>query len=301
MVLALTADQIFSANWSYQPQQLAPLCLPGDAVFPIVRCLDCSFVYASRLPDSGFLGAVYDQVIDAAAAKLYSFGIESMAARMRYVSRLLRLLEGGAAAPSILDFGCGFGPTLALLSVVGSVQAFGFDTSAVRVDELRRNGFQVSRDITETKRMAPYDAVILDNVLEHMANPSEALQIIRSLCRDTAIVFVGVPDANATFLRRQQILLGRGIAASMEINPWEHLNYFDMKHLDALLASQGFLPLAQAELPGEVEIGLRPERQLTSRLKNAAASSLRLARYALTGDRQQSVNAMFYRCTAAAY
>lgn len=297
-LFALSAAQIFAANWSYQTRRLSSLSLPEELTFPIARCLECSFVFASLLPDSEFLGTVYDEVIDDKTARSHSAGIESMTTRMRYLSRLLLLLQSNSVASAVLDFGCGFGPTLELLNAVGSVCACGFDTSALRINELRGKGLQVSREIDEIRRFAPFAAVVLDNVLEHMPDPRGALRLVRSLCVDGAIVFVSVPNADISNLKRQALTLERGGLPSMEINPWEHLNYFDMTHLDRMMQSEGFAVLKQSEVPGEVEIGLRPGRRFTARFKNAAASSVRLFRYVFGGDPKSTVNARFYRCSS---
>jgi len=182
------------------------------------------------------------------------------------------------------------------MNAVGSLSAVGFDTSALRINELHGRGLQASLDIDEIRQAAPFAAVILDNVLEHTPDPRGVLRLVRSLCVDGAIVFVSVPNADSSNLKRQALTLERGGLPSMEINPWEHLNYFDMTHLDRMMQSEGFGLLRPSEVPGEVEIGLRPERRLTARLKNAAASLVRLSGYALGGDLSSTVNARFYRC-----
>ncbi len=296
VVLALRADQIFAANWSYRPQRLPSLQLKGDETFPISRCVRCGFVFATRLPDDAFLSVVYDEVIDGEAARVHNFTADSMAARMRYLARMLPLLKPMKNPQAVLDFGCGFGPSLTLLAANSCVSAFGFDTSELRVNELRRRGLRASVDMGEVGQLAPYSGVILDNVLEHMPDPRATLGLIRSLCVDGAIVFVSVPDASESRLKRQALAHGRGVPCSMEINPWEHLNYFDQWHLDRMMHDAGFDRLPASKLPGEVEIGLRPESLALARWKNVAASLLRLARYAVAGDSPISGNGCFYRC-----
>ena len=75
---------------------------------------------------------------------------------------------------------CGFGPTLELMNAVGSLSAVGFDTSALRINELHGRGLQASLDIDEIRQAAPFAAVILDNVLEHTPDPRGALRLVRS-------------------------------------------------------------------------------------------------------------------------
>jgi SAM-dependent methyltransferase len=294
-LFAMSAEDIFAANWSYHRHAIASLRLSPGQSFPIVRCLDCAFVYAGLLPANEFLSTVYDEVIDTVAARAHSFSAASMSSRMLYLSRLLRLLSMDEGRRSILDFGCGFGPTLSLLATVGSVSAMGFDSSALRIEELRTRGFRASNRLEDLDNSAPFHAVILDNVLEHMPDPRQTLDQVAGWCAEDAVVFVGVPEHSAALVEEQRVALGQGRSASMEINPWEHLNYFDAQHLDALMTGAGFSAVKQAEIPGEVEVGLRAETQFKTRQKNAAASMMRLAKYAWTGALPQNMNARFYR------
>lgn len=295
VLISLDGPAIFSANWSYRADRIDSLGLSEATSFPIVECLECAFVYAALLPSAGFLHMVYDEVIDDATARRNSYGVDSVAYRMGYVSKLLQLLDIGSENRSVLDFGCGFGPTLKLLAGVNSLTPVGFDTSKLRTAELVAKGFGMCADLEDVGRRAPFDAVILDNVLEHVSDPRDLLALVRTWCADRALLFVSVPQAGAALINGQRLVQQGGGQPSMEINPWEHLNYFDLEHLDGLLAGAGFLPLEQAQLPGAVEIGLRPEPAPLIRLRNAAASMARLLRYAWSGNALSTVNCRFYR------
>jgi len=146
----------------------------------------------------------------------------------------------------------------------------------------------------EVRRLGPFDAVVCDNVLEHMPMPSEAIAFLWSVTRPGAVLYVSVPNHDEAFIALQSELFSAGRALDMSLNPWEHLNYFDLAHLDGLLARGGFQPVARTSLPGEVRIGLRAEADLGRRIRNSLASALRLARYAMTMQTVRSVNEEFY-------
>lgn len=295
IILQLDASSIFAANWSYRPDQLESLGFSRDEVFPIMECTSCGFIYAGRLPDGALFEAVYDRVIDDVAARHGSFDLPGLAFRMDYLATLLRLLPANSESLSILDYGCGFGPTLRLLDRIPTVSALGYDTSSLRVDELRTRNLRVTNDLAEVGRSAPYAAVILDNVLEHLPDPRAALAQISTWCDSSALLYVGVPGASLAHMGQHQAAHGRGEPLPMDINPWEHLNYFDLEHLDALLKEFGFLPLTRSQLPGTVNIGLRPEPSRLARFKNSMASLVRLLGYARIGDASPTVNSRFYR------
>jgi hypothetical protein len=92
-------------------------------------------------------------------------------------------------------------------------------------------------------------------------------------------------------------LTARGLGRPLDrtLNPWEHLNYFDMSHLDSTLAAVGLERLAASEVAGAVDIGLRSEPSHLRRLKNSLASALRLCRYAATGRAVETTESVFYR------
>jgi hypothetical protein len=66
------------------------------------------------------------------------------------------------------------------------------------------------------------------------------------------------------------------------------------------MAGAGFVPLRQDCLPLEVNIGLRPERHLSRRLRNTLPSFGRGLRYAVTGNVLSNVNRRCYRATGPA-
>lgn len=292
-LMALTVAQIAGANWSYRPLLLQELEQLAQGDYPIVRCDECGFVYASRLPSRDFLDYVYDKVIDTRAARQHSYSAGSMAIRMRYLAQFMPMLEGGR---KVLDFGCGFGPTLTLLSRVESIDAHGFETSALRANELRLAGLaNVHEEFDAVAAAAPFAGLILDNVLEHMPDPQQSVRLLARVCSPGALAYVSVPDMGARRLAIEVRRHADGHQTGMEINPWEHLNYFDLGHLDAMLGRAGFTPLRQMDLTYEVQTGLRPENDFSRRVRNALATSWRLAKYAITGDAIATPSVRFYR------
>ena len=293
-IILLSAQEIAEANWSYRRNAFANWGIDTSEEFPIERCSNCAFVYAGRMPNPGFLDYVYDQLIDIEAARCESYSPHNIATRMEYLPTLLRLLGKGG---KVLDYGCGFGPSLALLRNIQGIETFGFETSVTRVQELSIWHSMVTLDFNRVREHGPFDAVILDNVLEHVPNPRETVQSIAKLCREDAFLYVSVPDVSQSYLDAQIALSRKLKLLAMDINPWEHLNYFDLSHLDALMESVGFVALRQADIPGEVRVGLRPEGNILPRLKNTLASMLREVRYVLTGEALPTANRRFYQYT----
>ncbi len=297
-LLLMDRDTIFRSNWSYRADAVALLSVDGSARFPIDQCIDCGFVYAGQMPDPAFLATVYDRVIEAAAARASNLSVANMAAKMTALAPLLSLLGDASATQRVLDFGCGFGPMLQLLCAVPSVRALGYETSGARLDDLLARKLPATGSMEVVVREGPFNAVILDNVLEHVPSPRETLALIGATTTTDTVIYVSVPQATAEKIAASQRAVDNADTVAMDINPWEHLNYFDLPHLDSLFAEIGFRACTSAQLASPVDIGIRPQAELPGRLKNSVASLPRLARYVMRGDVMASVIGRYYRKAA---
>lgn len=290
-MVELEAEAFCRTNWTYSPDFRALLGLPARAVFPVVRCRRCGMTFAALLPESDFLTTLYERVIRKADCVAGSENRPGYARRLRYVAELLELAPPGDALRA-LDYGSGLGVTLRILRSCG-VDAIGFDPSAVRGDYARESEVPMVGDLGALR--GSFEIVVLDNVLEHLPEPVVAVEWLRGATSRGTVAYVSVPPYEEIFLREQVERHRRGEAIDMTLNPWEHLNYFSLAHLDALMARGGFRRLAARERTAAPGIGLRPEPNPIRRSKNVAASMARLARYALRGDILASAEHAFYR------
>lgn len=291
LVVELEADAFCRTNWTYAADYRQLLELPERATFPVVRCRQCGMHFAALLPDDAFLATLYDRVIQRAECIEGSENRGSYARRLRYVAELLDLAPETAPLRA-LDFGSGLGVTLRILAACG-VDATGYDPSALRSDYVRDRDLQIAGDLAALS--GPFNILVLDNVLEHLPDPVATMGILRDLTAAGTIAYVSVPPYEDAFLRAQVDRHRRGEAIDMTLNPWEHLNYFSLAHLDELMQRGGFRRLAARERVHEPQLGLRAERNDVRRWKNAAATLTRLARYAVRGDVLASAEHAFYR------
>lgn len=287
-VVSLTANEIVQRNWSYKSNCLDILELEGDSEFEISRCIYCKFLYAPKLPSREFLARLYDQVICLDSVAGLSQSRMDSSRRFKYLSTLVNLIGESTKVRRILDYGAGFGQSASALSSQGFDMVV-FEGSEKRVSDLVAQSRKVASCHEEIKELGPYSAVICDNVLEHVPDPRSLVTYFRELLCSNGVLFLSVPSYENYAL--QKIVESK----HMSLNPWEHLNYFDLSHLDYMLSTSGFVAIQSDKLGGEVAIGLRSEERLPVRMLNGFSSSIRLIKYVLTGFGVQNVNCRFYR------
>ncbi len=294
ILFSLQAKDFCELNWTYSKNWEQILSKSEiQHPYPISRCLDCNFVFAKHALRPAFLNKVYDSVIDQNLASIASKSNTDIARRMRYLSQLLPLIKS-ANSPTFLDYGCGYGMTTKLLFAAG-IRGVGLDSSASRVQFMCNESLPVVPDLKDTDELQPFDLIVLDNVLEHLLNPREILEQIASVSKIGGYAYVSVPS----YEKRRLSLLKKKITNNsmddLTLNPWEHLNYFTLTHLDKMMAQAGFAPLRACETAGSLDVGLRAETGILDRTKNALASFVRLARFVVTGDASETVENRIYR------
>src|SRR5205085_10430140 len=130
----------------------------------------------------------------------------------------------------ILDFGCGYGTIVRALQGPHA-QTVGFEPAAGPSTCAAEEGLTVFSDMAQVEANAPFDAVILSDVLEHVSKPLDTLETCRRLLRSGGVICINVPDFGDRRLKSTVDDARAGRMFSPELNPWEHLNYFSPRSL----------------------------------------------------------------------
>tara|TARA_R110001583_G_scaffold178083_2_gene333786 strand:+ start:11481 stop:12413 length:933 start_codon:yes stop_codon:yes gene_type:complete len=97
----------------------------------------------------------------------------------------------------VLDFGCGSGEFLSRLQEHVDVDAYGFDFNPVGSNAAREKGYQLIHEFDAANLPgAPFDAITMFQVLEHLSSPFETLEKLKSLLRPGGLFIVSVPDCS---------------------------------------------------------------------------------------------------------
>lgn len=135
----------------------------------------------------------------------------------------------------ILDVGCAMGGFLGYLSQQGFGKLSGVEMTETYAAQARiKNRYRIEQGNAESLPFPnhAFDVVVMEQVLEHLANPARAFQEARRVLRNGGIFCVGIPDASRYadlyFFDFYWLLLR------------EHIQHFDVKHLNVLAVREGF-------------------------------------------------------------
>jgi SAM-dependent methyltransferase len=215
----------------------------GD--FDIIACGTCGFRHAVPLPDPVELDAVYrEEYYTLEKPNFIAYAQEDQEwAELAQTDRLA-IFERRLPRERrrLLDIGCGPGWFLKTAKERGW-QVRGIEPSRQAAAHARSLGIDMVEGFFSA-RSAPglgaFDAVHLNNVLEHVPNPIEMLTLARDVLTPGGLLCVNVPNDFTPFQRSAANALS---LPEWWVAPPHHLNYFDFDSLTALYERLGFRSL----------------------------------------------------------
>ena len=206
--------------------RFCPLCERQDAqplfakgALRLVRCNNCSMVYANPVEPELATGRFYDRL--GASFYLSPDKLESDYAPVRF-ERELRLFRAHCQSGAVLDVGCSTGAFLYQLRTQfpGAYTVTGTDVAGAAMDYAESRGLEVIRgpflDFDFGNRR--FDAVTFWAVIEHVVQPKQFLSKAAAILKPGGHGFILVPNMKSLAVR----LLG---AKYRYIMP-DHVNYF---------------------------------------------------------------------------
>lgn len=176
--------------------------------------------------------------------------------RTTLYSDICFVLNRYAVGTRVLDVGCGTGELISFLKDNG-FEAVGIEPSPEGAELAKSQGLTVYPSTLEefvehhrSRGVGAFDVITLLNVLEHVPNPAHIVDITRLILNPGGIICVRVPN---DFTEIQ-------LAAKKQLNKdawWiaipDHINYFDLRSLRALLERFDFeVTYSQCDFPMEL-------------------------------------------------
>jgi SAM-dependent methyltransferase len=151
--------------------------------------------------------------------------------------RLEHLAQQNGRPLQLLDFGCGDGIFLSVARALGA-DVTGIDVSASRTKAARSDGLTILPDLAalDAEGRGPLDAVVLSQVLEHVADPLALLRAMHGRLRKGGILFVAVPNAYG-------VSVPQNFHQFTLVQPIEHMNAFSPVTLRLIGQKAGFTPV----------------------------------------------------------
>jgi 2-polyprenyl-3-methyl-5-hydroxy-6-metoxy-1,4-benzoquinol methylase len=182
-----------------------------DEVFHVWRCPQCHNIHCLEVVD---LDLYYSKYPITTAATIPYF---ARACFKNVLNRLKR--HGFSKAHSLLDYGCGNGLFLQYLQELGFERSYGYDPYS------SNDRFNAP----EILQQAPFDYILLQDVLEHVENPRAILQQLDQLIAPGGYVFISTPNADKVDLSQSHLP-----EYCNEVHAPYHLHMYTRKTLEAL-------------------------------------------------------------------
>lgn len=154
--------------------------------FQVWRCHQCGTIHCLDQVD---LNQYYGQYPYADATLNLPF-------RLFYQKLCQELTQWGFSKKSlILDYGCGNGLLIQYLKEKGFINAYGYDPY----------GASHSFGNADVLEYAPFNYIILQDVIEHLDDPNPTLEQLDSLLAPGGYIFIGTPNAKRLDLTQPEL------------------------------------------------------------------------------------------------
>jgi 2-polyprenyl-3-methyl-5-hydroxy-6-metoxy-1,4-benzoquinol methylase len=203
--------------------------------FPILRCSTCG-VGKTHLPPEFSTDTIYtEEYFQGGRADGYSdyVGNENVL-RAEFRSVLDDLRRAGATSGKLLELGCAYG--FFLVEAQPYFKTQGIEVSETAAQFCRSRGLDVETGIlTEdyVARRAPFDAVVMLDVVEHLPDPGILLALLHRAMSPGARLLLSTGDWESALSR----IMGKNWRL---MTPPQHTFFFSPRTMSAMLARVGF-------------------------------------------------------------
>lgn len=142
----------------------------------------------------------------------------------------------------VLDIGCGTGGITMVVNAGKRNTVIAIEPDEDRANLARSRGLDVHQrffDEAFIEEQAPFDVVMLSDVLEHLADPTAMLKLVARALKPGGLMLLSVPNV-AHWTVRASLLIGRFEYKSAGIMDATHLRWFTTKSLCRLIEAAGF-------------------------------------------------------------
>lgn len=200
--------------------------------FHILRCGRCSLLFVGNKLSPQELNAYYEE--NSTVEDNYTYIDPKNIENLRfYYLKLANLISERVSCGKILDIGCSAGY---FLDCMHGWERYGIERVSLYAEKAKvKYGDNIHLGTLEDYEgaLGYFDVITLQDVLDHMPDPLQALNKCYALLKPGGLIVVKVHDVSCLFAR----LLGQKFYAFI---PPQHLIYFNKKNLIKMLNISGF-------------------------------------------------------------
>ncbi len=204
--------------------------------YRLAKCLNCGMVWDMFPPENLELVYSKNYFVNENPKGGYANYFEGMNINKRtFYERIKRINAKVSKKERILDVGSALGDSLVEAKKLGWKKVYGVELSRYAANESIKRGLNVKvGDLKKAKFPSNYfDAVTLQDVIEHVGSPVGETKEIHRVLAPGGIVFMVTPDVAGIWSK----ILG---SLWYHYKPGEHIMYFAQKSLALLLTDAGF-------------------------------------------------------------
>jgi 2-polyprenyl-3-methyl-5-hydroxy-6-metoxy-1,4-benzoquinol methylase len=212
----------------------------------IHKCNRCSHIWHHTQPDQEALFGMYDSSIPLRPVIKTTEPSYYMLRQMRALFQTVSYV--GKTKSTLLDFGSGAGRWSRAATAAGFIVTAYEPSTKRSVDACGSNIFRVINHLDDIKN-EHFDALIMEQVLEHTQEPIEMLKALRDYCHSHTILRISVPNT-ALLTTKKDIwddfpFNGKKIHI---MSPFEHLQGFSPMSFTTVLEKAGLEILGLRQL-----------------------------------------------------
>lgn len=269
----------------------------------LIQCVMCGFRHLVPLPDADHYETAYRSAYyrDEKPDYLAHAEEDRPWADLAHCDRLdcfERFL--GPARRRLLDIGAGPGHFLSAARARGW-KVLGIEPSHRAAAHGRTLGVEVVEGFFNPETapgLGRFDAIQLNNVLEHVPDPTELLLLARDLLEPGGMIAVTVPNDYSPFQIAARVAAG---LPEWWVAPRQHLNYFDFESVSDLLARLDFQVMERTtSFPMEMFLLMGENYTADPALGRACHAKRRRFDLALNSAGLKETRRAFYRALANA-
>jgi SAM-dependent methyltransferase len=173
--------------------------LPVETVF----CRHCPTLFSrSRLDEASlevFYSSFYRPMYGGSTEPSEAFFDDQVSNGYKIMQRLQKFgrTDWSSTGAAVLEIGCGAGGVLLPFKLAGAI-VLGIDMDEKYMDKGRSLGLTLKKSsVFDIPRDAKFDLIILKDVLEHLSNIDELVELVKNQLSDCGQVFVQVPTFEA--------------------------------------------------------------------------------------------------------